>query len=156
MERGVTYCCVILVYWPTFQWEKVTYWGLFSLNAEQKISWSCGDFFSILIFFLSCSRVSSFFLMPLPPSGSPAELCRLCVDDEIVAVDGVAVAHMSYSQWKGKMASALQTGNLTMDIRRYGNKGNIINLLNLPKVIWDCLTSQLLFSGHKCCLTSRP
>uniref|UniRef100_A0A669CN06 LIM domain only protein 7 n=1 Tax=Oreochromis niloticus TaxID=8128 RepID=A0A669CN06_ORENI len=55
--------------------------------------------------------------------GSPAELCQLRVDDEIMAVDGAAVAHMSYDQWKDKMASALQTGSLTMDIRRYGNKG---------------------------------
>ncbi|XP_041848379.1 LIM domain only protein 7-like isoform X2 [Melanotaenia boesemani] len=54
--------------------------------------------------------------------GSPAELCRLHVDDEIVAVDGVAVAHMTYNQWKDKMASSLQTGSLTMDIRRYGIK----------------------------------
>ncbi|XP_062286580.1 LIM domain only protein 7-like [Scomber scombrus] len=53
---------------------------------------------------------------------SLAELCQLCVDDEIVAVDGVAVAHMSYNQWEDKMTSALQTGSLTMDIRRYGNK----------------------------------
>ncbi|KAG7222349.1 hypothetical protein INR49_016304 [Caranx melampygus] len=54
--------------------------------------------------------------------GSPAELCQLCVDDEIVAVDGVAVSHMSYSQWKDTMTSALQSGSLTMDVRRYGNK----------------------------------
>ncbi|XP_063330369.1 LIM domain only protein 7-like isoform X3 [Pelmatolapia mariae] len=54
--------------------------------------------------------------------GSPAELCQLRVDDEIMAVDGAAVAHMNYDQWKDKMASALQTGSLTMDIRRYGNK----------------------------------
>ncbi|XP_078103045.1 LIM domain only protein 7-like isoform X2 [Sander vitreus] len=54
--------------------------------------------------------------------GSPAELCQLCVDDEIVTVNGVAVAHMNYNQWKDKMASSLQTGSLTMDIRRYGNK----------------------------------
>ncbi|XP_026175903.1 LIM domain only protein 7-like isoform X2 [Mastacembelus armatus] len=53
---------------------------------------------------------------------SPAELCQLCVDDEIMAVDGVAVMHMSYSQWMDKITHALQTGNLTMDIRRYGNK----------------------------------
>ncbi|KAM3877065.1 LIM domain only protein 7b [Diretmus argenteus] len=53
---------------------------------------------------------------------SPAELCQLCVGDDIVAVDGVAVAHMSYDQWKNTMTSALQTGCLTMDIRRYGNK----------------------------------
>eukprot|EP00064_Thunnus_orientalis_P015500 superscaffoldBa00002881_g15553 len=54
--------------------------------------------------------------------GSLAELGQLCVDDEIMAVDGVAVAHMSYNQWEDKMTSALQTGSLTMDIRRYGNK----------------------------------
>ncbi|KAK5604609.1 hypothetical protein CRENBAI_014434 [Crenichthys baileyi] len=54
--------------------------------------------------------------------GSPAEHCQLCVNDEVVAVDGVAVAHMTYSQWKAKMASSLQTGSLTMDIRRYGIK----------------------------------
>uniref|UniRef100_A0A672H0I2 PDZ domain-containing protein n=1 Tax=Salarias fasciatus TaxID=181472 RepID=A0A672H0I2_SALFA len=54
--------------------------------------------------------------------GSPAELCRLCVNDEIVAVDGVPVAHMSHSQWTDKMASVLRTGELTMDVRRYGYK----------------------------------
>ncbi|XP_034535657.1 LIM domain only protein 7b isoform X2 [Notolabrus celidotus] len=54
--------------------------------------------------------------------GSPAELCQLCVDDEIVAVNGVAAAHMNYTQWKDKMSSSLQSGSLTMDIRRYGNK----------------------------------
>lgn len=42
-----------------------------------------------------------------------------------MAVNGVLVAHMSYSQWKDKMTSSLQTGSLTMDIRRYGNKGEI-------------------------------
>ncbi|XP_029353693.1 LIM domain only protein 7b isoform X2 [Echeneis naucrates] len=55
-------------------------------------------------------------------AGSPAELCQLGVDDEIVTVDGVSVAYMNYSQWKDVMTSALQTGSLTMDIRRYGNK----------------------------------
>ncbi|XP_043957433.1 LIM domain only protein 7-like isoform X7 [Gambusia affinis] len=65
--------------------------------------------------------------------GSPAEHCQLCVDDEVVAVDGVALAYMTYSQWKDKMASSLQTGSLTMDIRRYGikdwsmNKGSNLN-----------------------------
>uniref|UniRef100_A0A3P9L2H6 LIM domain 7b n=1 Tax=Oryzias latipes TaxID=8090 RepID=A0A3P9L2H6_ORYLA len=54
--------------------------------------------------------------------GSPAELCRLRADDEIVAVDGVAVMHLSHDLWKDKMASSLQTGTLTMDIRRYGIK----------------------------------
>ncbi|XP_024151881.1 LIM domain only protein 7 isoform X3 [Oryzias melastigma] len=54
--------------------------------------------------------------------GSPAELCRLRADDEIVAVDGVAVMHLNHNLWKDKMASSLQTGTLTMDIRRYGVK----------------------------------
>ncbi|KAM8895269.1 LIM domain only protein 7-like isoform 1-T1 [Spinachia spinachia] len=54
--------------------------------------------------------------------GSPAELCQLRVDDEIVAVNGVAAAHMNCKRWKDEMTSSLRTGNLTMDIRRYGNK----------------------------------
>lgn len=56
-----------------------------------------------------------------------------------MAVDGAAVAHMNYDQWKDKMASALQTGSLTMDIRRYGNKGRIMSksgsVLPLPEII---------------------
>ncbi|CAJ1049839.1 LIM domain only protein 7b isoform X2 [Xyrichtys novacula] len=55
-------------------------------------------------------------------AGSPAEQCQLCVDDEIRTVNGAAVAHMNYTQWKDKMTSSLQTGSLTMDIRRHGNK----------------------------------
>ncbi|XP_046887119.1 LIM domain only protein 7-like isoform X3 [Hypomesus transpacificus] len=53
--------------------------------------------------------------------GSPAEQCQLQVGDEIVAVGGHKVAQMSYKQWKGTMSSAMQTGSLTMDVRRYGN-----------------------------------
>lgn len=70
---------------------------------------------------------SSLCCPSLPSSGSPAELCQLCVDDEIVAVNGVAVAHLNYTQWKDKMTSSLQTGSLTMDIRRYGNKGETMS-----------------------------
>ncbi|XP_078031119.1 LIM domain only protein 7 isoform X8 [Epinephelus lanceolatus] len=69
--------------------------------------------------------------------GSPAELCQLCVDDEIVAVNGVSVAHMKYNQWKDQMTSSLQTGSLTMDIRRYGNKGgseSAISDLQVPSL----------------------
>uniref|UniRef100_A0A3Q1H541 PDZ domain-containing protein n=1 Tax=Acanthochromis polyacanthus TaxID=80966 RepID=A0A3Q1H541_9TELE len=69
--------------------------------------------------------------------GSPAELCRLRVDDEIVAVDGVPVTQLSYNQWKDKMTSALKTGSLTMDIRRYGNKGgseSAISDLQVPSL----------------------
>ncbi|XP_020508508.2 LIM domain only protein 7 isoform X8 [Labrus bergylta] len=69
--------------------------------------------------------------------GSPAELCQLCVNDEIVAVNGIAVAHMNYTHWKDKMTSSLQTGSLTMDIRRYGNKGgseSAISDLQVPSL----------------------
>ncbi|XP_033965825.1 LIM domain only protein 7-like isoform X5 [Pseudochaenichthys georgianus] len=69
--------------------------------------------------------------------GSPAEQCQLCVDDEIVAVNGVAVAHLNYNQWKDKMTSSLQNGRLTMDIRRYGNKGgseSAISDLQVPSL----------------------
>ncbi|XP_055086369.1 LIM domain only protein 7b isoform X2 [Periophthalmus magnuspinnatus] len=54
--------------------------------------------------------------------GSPAELCRLRINDEIIAVDGGSVSQLNFNQWKNKMTSALQTGILTMDIRRYGNR----------------------------------
>lgn len=76
------------------------------------------------------------FYSPLPPltfpnvgpsTASPAEHCQLCVGDEIVAVDGIAVAHLTYNQWRNKMASSLQTGSLTMDIRRHGIKGKCIS-----------------------------
>lgn len=80
-----------------------------------------------------------FHLSSFLPSGSPAELCQLRVDDEIVAVNGAAVAHMNSDQWRDKMSSALQTGSLTMDIRRYGNKGRILSksgsVLPLPEII---------------------
>ncbi|XP_026233826.1 LIM domain only protein 7-like isoform X6 [Anabas testudineus] len=81
-------------------------------------------------------------------AGSPAELCQLCVDDEIVAVDGVSVANMNENQWKDKLTHALQNGSLTMDIRRYGNKGgseSAISDLQVPSLnpsssswSWDC------------------
>uniref|UniRef100_A0A8C6S9K9 LIM domain only protein 7-like n=1 Tax=Neogobius melanostomus TaxID=47308 RepID=A0A8C6S9K9_9GOBI len=54
--------------------------------------------------------------------GSPAELGHLCINDEIIAVDGVTVTKLNFNQWKNKMSSALQTGSLTMDVRRYGNR----------------------------------
>lgn len=87
----------------------------------------------------------------LPSSGSPAELCQLCVDDEIVAVNGVAAALMNCKQWKDEMTSSLRTGNLTMDVRRYGNKGKIMSQR------WSCATLVIspnltfLTSGHKRC-----
>ncbi|XP_027750105.1 LIM domain only protein 7 isoform X5 [Empidonax traillii] len=52
--------------------------------------------------------------------GSPAALCQLHVDDEIIAVNGTKVSHMDYSQWEEAISRGLETGNLVMDVRRYG------------------------------------
>ncbi|XP_039400094.1 LIM domain only protein 7 isoform X7 [Mauremys reevesii] len=52
--------------------------------------------------------------------GSTADLGQLQVDDEIIAVDGTRVSQMDHNQWEKAMANALETGNLVMDIRRYG------------------------------------
>ncbi|XP_074715596.1 LIM domain only protein 7 isoform X8 [Strix uralensis] len=52
--------------------------------------------------------------------GSPAALCQLHVDDEIIAINGTKVSRMDYSQWEEAISRALETGNLVMDVRRYG------------------------------------
>ncbi|XP_052641915.1 LIM domain only protein 7 isoform X4 [Harpia harpyja] len=52
--------------------------------------------------------------------GSPAALCQLHVDDEIIAINGTKVSCMDYSQWEEAINRALETGNLVMDVRRYG------------------------------------
>lgn len=123
---SLTRCYVVLAYWPTFQLKNSN----LVLSTLQRISqFVLNKSFPFFLFFCPVVILLHFpdacpSLRLLPPSsGSPAELCQLCVDDEIVAVNGVAVAHMNYTQWKDKMTSSLQTGGLTMDIRRYGNKG---------------------------------
>ncbi|NXV23894.1 LMO7 protein, partial [Cepphus grylle] len=55
--------------------------------------------------------------------GSPAALCQLQVDDEIIAINGTKVSRMDYSQWEEAIGRALETGNLVMDVRRYGKNG---------------------------------
>ncbi|NXX14756.1 LMO7 protein, partial [Podargus strigoides] len=55
--------------------------------------------------------------------GSPAALCQLHVDDEIIAVNGTKISRMDYSQWEEAIGRALETGNLVMDVRRYGKNG---------------------------------
>ncbi|XP_031955878.1 LIM domain only protein 7 isoform X15 [Corvus moneduloides] len=59
--------------------------------------------------------------------GSPAAFCQLHVDDEIIAVNGTKVSHMDYSQWEEAISRALETGNLVMDVRRYGKNGTSEN-----------------------------
>ncbi|NXN29104.1 LMO7 protein, partial [Nycticryphes semicollaris] len=55
--------------------------------------------------------------------GSPAALCQLHVDDEIIAINGTKVSCMDYGQWEEAISRALETGNLVMDVRRYGKNG---------------------------------
>ncbi|XP_075344338.1 LIM domain only protein 7 isoform X2 [Mycteria americana] len=52
--------------------------------------------------------------------GSPAALGQLHVDDEIIAINGTKVSRMDCSQWEEAIDRALETGNLVMDVRRYG------------------------------------
>ncbi|XP_014726456.1 PREDICTED: LIM domain only protein 7 isoform X4 [Sturnus vulgaris] len=66
--------------------------------------------------------------------GSPAALCQLQVDDEIIAVNGTKVSHMDYSQWEEAISRALETGNLVMDVRRYGKNDWGKDLPSLPHV----------------------
>ncbi|XP_038019111.1 LIM domain only protein 7 isoform X19 [Motacilla alba alba] len=66
--------------------------------------------------------------------GSPAALCQLHVDDEIIAVNGTKVSHMDYSQWEEAINRALETGNLVMDVRRYGKNDWGKDLPSLPHV----------------------
>uniref|UniRef100_A0A8C3ESW7 LIM domain 7 n=1 Tax=Corvus moneduloides TaxID=1196302 RepID=A0A8C3ESW7_CORMO len=66
--------------------------------------------------------------------GSPAAFCQLHVDDEIIAVNGTKVSHMDYSQWEEAISRALETGNLVMDVRRYGKNDWGKDLPSLPHV----------------------
>ncbi|XP_027879901.1 LIM domain only protein 7 isoform X8 [Xiphophorus couchianus] len=52
--------------------------------------------------------------------GSSAEMCQLQVRDEVLTVNGLRVAQMSYEQWKSSLEEALQKGSLVMDVRRHG------------------------------------
>ncbi|XP_040197318.1 LIM domain only protein 7 isoform X1 [Rana temporaria] len=53
-------------------------------------------------------------------AGSPAEFSQLQVDDEILSLNGIKVSSMDYNQWREEMDNALETGNLAIDVRRYG------------------------------------
>ncbi|NXU43681.1 LMO7 protein, partial [Drymodes brunneopygia] len=70
---------------------------------------------------------SSGVIVQTVEEGSPAALCQLHVDDEIIAVSGTKVSHMDYSQWEEAISRALETGNLVMDVRRYGKNGTSEN-----------------------------
>ncbi|CAH2223843.1 LIM domain 7 L homeolog isoform X10 [Pelobates cultripes] len=60
-------------------------------------------------------------------AGSPAEFSQLHVDDEILSLNGSKVSSMDYSEWREAMDNALETGNLTIDVRRHGKDGSVEN-----------------------------
>uniref|UniRef100_A0A8B9M7C0 LIM domain 7 n=1 Tax=Accipiter nisus TaxID=211598 RepID=A0A8B9M7C0_9AVES len=80
--------------------------------------------------------------------GSPAALCQLHVDDEIIAINGTKVSRMDYSQWEEAINRALETGNLVMDVRRYGKNGTSENK-------WIDATSGELVSNVSTISTKR-
>uniref|UniRef100_A0A673UNH6 LIM domain 7 n=1 Tax=Suricata suricatta TaxID=37032 RepID=A0A673UNH6_SURSU len=70
-------------------------------------------------------------------AGSPAEFSQLQVDDEIIAVNNTRFSSKDTQEWEATMANAQETGNLIMDIRRYG------------KSDWGRDQTSLPFTRHK-------
>ncbi|XP_063281987.1 LIM domain only protein 7 isoform X7 [Pelobates fuscus] len=70
-------------------------------------------------------------------AGSPAEFSQLHVDDEILSLNGSKVSSMDYSEWREAMDNALETGNLTIDVRRHG------------KDVWCRDPPSLPYKSHK-------
>uniref|UniRef100_A0A8C6H5H6 LIM domain only 7 n=1 Tax=Mus spicilegus TaxID=10103 RepID=A0A8C6H5H6_MUSSI len=56
--------------------------------------------------------------------GSPAEFSQLQVDDEILAINNTKFSYKDTKKWEEVMANAQETGNLVMDVRRYGKPGS--------------------------------
>uniref|UniRef100_A0A8C3YTI4 LIM domain 7 n=1 Tax=Catagonus wagneri TaxID=51154 RepID=A0A8C3YTI4_9CETA len=74
-------------------------------------------------------------------AGSPAEFSQLQVDDEIIAVNNTKFSYKDTKEWEEAMANAQETGNLVMDIRRYGKSGS-------PETKWIDTTSGI-YSSEK-------
>ncbi|XP_073899318.1 LIM domain only protein 7 isoform X11 [Castor canadensis] len=69
-------------------------------------------------------------------AGGPAGLSQLQVDDEIIAINNTKFAYKDTKEWEETMAHAQETGNLVMDIRRYGKSGS-------PETKWIDTTSGI-------------
>ncbi|XP_057563225.1 LIM domain only protein 7 isoform X3 [Hippopotamus amphibius kiboko] len=72
-------------------------------------------------------------------AGSPAEFSQLQVDDEIIAINNTQFSYKDTKEWEETMAKAQETGNLVMDIRRYGKSGS-------PETKWIDATSGIYSS----------
>ncbi|CAO2591770.1 LIM domain only protein 7 [Lemmus lemmus] len=68
--------------------------------------------------------------------GSPAEFSQLQVDDEILAINNTKFSYKDTKKWEETMASAQESGNLVMDVRRYGKSGS-------PETKWTDTTSGI-------------
>ncbi|XP_058526624.1 LIM domain only protein 7 isoform X11 [Ochotona princeps] len=74
-------------------------------------------------------------------AGSPAEFSQLQVDDEIIAINNNKFSNKDKKEWEEAMAKAQETGNLVMDVRRYGKSG-------APETKWIDTTSGI-YSSEK-------
>ncbi|XP_053072583.1 LIM domain only protein 7 isoform X22 [Acinonyx jubatus] len=79
-------------------------------------------------------------------AGSPAEFSQLQVDDEIIAVNNTKFSYKDTKEWEATMANAQETGNLVMDIRRYGKSGS-------PETKWIDTTSGIYNSDKSSSLS---
>ncbi|XP_029792456.1 LIM domain only protein 7 isoform X2 [Suricata suricatta] len=79
-------------------------------------------------------------------AGSPAEFSQLQVDDEIIAVNNTRFSSKDTQEWEATMANAQETGNLIMDIRRYGKSGS-------PETKWIDTTSGIYNSDKSSTLS---
>ncbi|KAM6179535.1 LIM domain only protein 7 isoform 2-T2 [Erethizon dorsatum] len=69
-------------------------------------------------------------------AGGPAEFSQLQVDDEIIVINNTKFSYKDTKEWEETMASARETGNLVLDIRRYGKSGS-------PETKWIDTTSGI-------------
>lgn len=74
-------------------------------------------------------------------AGSPAEFSQLQIDDEIIAINNTKFSYKDTKEWEEAMANAQETGNLVMDIRRYGKSGS-------PETKWIDATSGIYNSDR--------
>ncbi|XP_007446660.1 PREDICTED: LIM domain only protein 7 [Lipotes vexillifer] len=79
-------------------------------------------------------------------AGSPAEFSQLQVDDEIIAINNTKFSYKDTKEWEETMANAQETGNLVMDIRRYGKSGS-------PETKWTDATSGIYSSDKSSSLS---
>ncbi|XP_055965675.1 LIM domain only protein 7 isoform X5 [Sorex fumeus] len=88
---------------------------------------------------------SGIFVASVEP-GSAAEFSQLQVDDEIIAVNNTKFSYKDKKEWEETMANAQETGNLVMDIRRYGKSGS-------PETKWIDATSGIYSSDKSSSLS---